>query len=437
MSVINQMLRDLDVRGAPALEPHLRTGTAVVHATGTDAAGPRGPSAASAASTGMPLPALALSSDPVQRSRRQPALPPWSPETAAAGELRMAYQDVLARWLMLALLFGVAVFAWWWEQSSPLRGALPLEQQQGPTHRLHAGEPRAATDPHSSTAIASGKADAHAPAQTTSAPVLASSTYNAPESTAVQRTATSTASTKPSSARPEAPLVPSRTEFATAPGAQPGAVQASAAVPVARDVPPTTSAMADRAPSVGATVLAAAANAGSDALALVQRQHNAGREVLTQAQALAKSGAPEAALALLQDAWRTANQASPPWTAAARLPLLRELARLELAQGHAAAVLELLSSAEPVFASQPDVWALRANAAQRLARHPEAVQFYAAALQLRPAEPRWLLGSAVSLAALGQLGGAAQMVQHAKELGPVNKEVLGYLRQQGVMVAEP
>ncbi len=167
-----------------------------------------------------------------------------------------------------------------------------------------------------------------------------------------------------------------------------------------------------------------------------QRQQNAAREALVQAQGLYNGGSADAAMALLQDALSVAERASPPAPVAVQLSLVRELARMELAQGRAAAVLELLGRVEPLLAGQADLWAVRANAAQRLGRHQEAVQFYATALQTRPAEQRWLLGSAVSLAALGQLSQAAELAEKARAIGPVSKDVLGYLRQQGVALPD-
>lgn len=167
-----------------------------------------------------------------------------------------------------------------------------------------------------------------------------------------------------------------------------------------------------------------------------QRQQNAAREALVQAQGLYNGGSADAAMALLQDALSVAERASPPAPGAVQLSLVRELARMELAQGRAAAVLELLGRVEPLLVGQADLWAVRANAAQRLGRHQEAVQFYATALQTRPAEQRWLLGSAVSLAALGQLSQAAELAEKARAIGPVSKDVLGYLRQQGVALQD-
>lgn len=188
-------------------------------------------------------------------------------------------------------------------------------------------------------------------------------------------------------------------------------------------------------PKAGATPAPAAAPAPDPAVQ-AQRQQNAAREALVQAQSLYSSGSADAAIGLLQDALTVAERATPAAPATVQLSLVRELARMELAQGRVPAVLELLGRVEPLLAGQADLWAVRANAAQRLGRHQEAVQFYATALQTRPAEQRWLLGSAVSLAALGQLSQAAELAEKARAIGPVSKDVLGYLRQQGVALQD-
>lgn len=190
------------------------------------------------------------------------------------------------------------------------------------------------------------------------------------------------------------------------------------------------------ASSAGVAAPAAPAALGPDPAVAAQRQQTATRDVLAQAQSLYSTGSADAAIQLLQESLQTAERASPPAPAATQLALVRELARMELALGRAAAVLELLARVEPLLSGQADLWAVRANAAQRLGRHPEAVQFYATALQTRPSEPRWLLGSAVSQAALGQLASAAELAEKARAIGPVSKEVWAYLRQQGVNLSD-
>ena len=170
---------------------------------------------------------------------------------------------------------------------------------------------------------------------------------------------------------------------------------------------------------------------------LLQRQQHAGKEALAQAQVLWSSGNREAAISLLVDAVAVSDRAAQAGNPTTLLvQQVRELARMELAEGRAQAVLDLLVRLEPVLGGQPDLWAVRANAAQRLGRHQDSVNAYKAALQARPTEQRWLLGSAVSLAALGQLAEAAEMTERARKVGAVSAEVLAYLRQQGVQTGD-
>ena len=171
------------------------------------------------------------------------------------------------------------------------------------------------------------------------------------------------------------------------------------------------------------------------------RQIQAGRDALAQAQTLWNAGSHDAAVDLLQGAIGVVerNAAAAPSVAQTQLlaSLARELGRMHLADGRPAAAVDALAHLEPQLGREADIWAMRGNAAQRLGRHQDSVNAYAAALQLRPNEQRWLLGSAVSLAALGQTAQAADMLEKARALGPVSKEVQTYLRQAGVRVAEP
>lgn len=188
-------------------------------------------------------------------------------------------------------------------------------------------------------------------------------------------------------------------------------------------------------PPAGTPALSAATNPDPQAAPL--RQAQAGREALAQAQALWNAGSHDAATDLLQQALALAHASPGAPNGLVLASLARELARMELADGRAAAALEMLTRLEPVLGRDADVWALRANAAQRLARHQDSVQAYAMALQLRPNTQRWLLGSAVSLAALGQAAQAGDMASKARSLGPISPEVLTYLRQAGVPLTEP
>ena len=159
-------------------------------------------------------------------------------------------------------------------------------------------------------------------------------------------------------------------------------------------------------------------------------------DALERSQSLWNAGSREAAIDLLQDAVavaeRQANGVSYPQGNPLLLPLVRELTRLLLAESRHGAVWELLVRLEPQLGKAPDLWAIRGNAAQRLGRHQDSVHAYLVALQSRPNEQRWLLGAAVSLAALGQPSSAAEMADKARAVGTVSPDVLAYLRQQGV-----
>ena len=159
-------------------------------------------------------------------------------------------------------------------------------------------------------------------------------------------------------------------------------------------------------------------------------------EALERAQALWNAGSREAAIDLLQDAVAVAERAGAGSTFAqgnpVLLPLVRELTRMQLAESRHSAVWDVLTRLEPQLGTAPDLWAIRGNAAQRLGRHQDSVHAYMTALQSRPTEQRWLLGAAVSLAALGQTSSAAEMADKARAVGVVSPEVLAYLRQMGV-----
>lgn len=165
--------------------------------------------------------------------------------------------------------------------------------------------------------------------------------------------------------------------------------------------------------------------------ATTQRRQMAALEALAQAQVLWNSGSREAALELVREAAVAVERAQPP-EPGLLAQLVREQVRMELALGRPGPALAVLTRLESSLSGQADLWAVRGNAAQRLGRHQESVQAYLAALQLRPDEPRWMLGAAVSLAALGQLDAAARQAEQARALGPVSPEVLAYLRQAGV-----
>jgi tetratricopeptide (TPR) repeat protein len=199
------------------------------------------------------------------------------------------------------------------------------------------------------------------------------------------------------------------------------------------------------APGLAVAPTAAPAKAGignvqADSAPAVQRQLQAGGDALAQAQNLWNSGSRDAAFDLMQQsiaAAERAAKASPSSNSAAVLvALAREMARMQLAEGRYGAVWEMLTRLESQLGNHADLWAIRANAAQRLGRHQDSVHAYMVALQSRPDEQRWLLGTAVSLAALGQTSSATEMAEKARTIGPVSKDILAYLRQAGVTIRD-
>jgi tetratricopeptide (TPR) repeat protein len=163
-------------------------------------------------------------------------------------------------------------------------------------------------------------------------------------------------------------------------------------------------------------------------------------EALAQAQSLWNSGSHDAAIDLLREALTVAERANlagaPSGNNSVLASLARELARMELAEGQVSQALAMLTRLEPALSGFADVWAVRGNAAQRLGRHQESAAAYLMALKLRPDEPRWMLGAAVSLAAQGQTAAAAELAEKARAGGVLSREVAAYLRQLGVPLRE-
>lgn len=155
----------------------------------------------------------------------------------------------------------------------------------------------------------------------------------------------------------------------------------------------------------------------------------AAEETVQAARALWSEGGRGAALATLREALAAAEASRNDAAAAS---LARELARLEVAGDRPQAALDLLRRLERHFVDDGDAWALRGNAAQRLALHAEAAQCYLAALRAGPVEGKWMLGAAISLAADGDIATAKAWVERARERGPIPPMIAAYLQQLGI-----
>lgn len=202
----------------------------------------------------------------------------------------------------------------------------------------------------------------------------------------------------------------------------------------------TPQVMPARSPSERTTALASAVPVAAMIVPPSPPRQSPALEALAQAQSLWSSGSREAAMDLLREALVAAERTNLASTSSGNNSVLaalaRELARMELAEGRVSQALEMLTRLEPGLSSFADVWAMRGNAAQRLGRHPESVAAYQMALKLRPDEPRWMLGAAVSLAAQGQTAAAAELAEKARAGGVLSRELATYLRQLGVPLGE-
>lgn len=401
MSVINKMLRDLDQR----------QGT---HAPGS-ASGPTAPATAAlrqgTASVGINI--LADIGTPKDRSRL------W------LGLVCMA---------ALAAAVGGGWF-WWTSAMAPVATPVQAASPAPTSPPLAASAPTAAAAPtvvvnHAETtpdqAVTGDSAGNPAAALNTNGPPVAM--HLRMESSLSARRALDALLSTPAPAAVRAPAVATTTAPASA------ASSATLAPAPAADRPKTRPTMANAAPSPNP------ANDNNSAPA-IQRQQQAGGDAIAQAQSLWNSGSHDAAMDLMQQSIAATERSLKAGTAAGSsttvlVPLVREMARMQLAEGRFGAVWELLTRLEPLLGNQADLWAIRANAAQRLGRHPDSVHAYMMALQTRPDEQRWLLGTAVSLAALGQTTSAAEMAEKARAVGPVSKDILAYLRQTGVPLRE-
>ena len=183
-------------------------------------------------------------------------------------------------------------------------------------------------------------------------------------------------------------------------------------------------------PVVPARRAAAAAPAGTTTFTSVPVRQPPADETVAAARALWNDGSRPAALAALRQALVAAETArNNPATVA----LARELARLDVADNRPQDALELLRRLEPLLGNDADAMALRGNVEQRLAMHAEAAQSYLAALRMRPADGKWMLGAAISLAAIGKLDEAQLWVERARERDAVTPNIAAYLQQLGIV----
>lgn len=106
------------------------------------------------------------------------------------------------------------------------------------------------------------------------------------------------------------------------------------------------------------------------------------------------------------------------------------LARLQFEQGDAAAALETLERHAPYAGGDADYQSLFAYLLQRQERFPEAADHFRAALSLRPNEGRWWFGLGIALDASGKGTEAKEAYINARETGNLPADMAVIVEQK-------
>jgi MSHA biogenesis protein MshN len=106
------------------------------------------------------------------------------------------------------------------------------------------------------------------------------------------------------------------------------------------------------------------------------------------------------------------------------------LARLQVERGDPQAAANTLAGALPAATNKAEYRALYAAILQRAGRPEEATEHYVAALKLAPGNGVWWMGLAISLEAEGRMSEAREAFQSAKASGSLSSEVAAYVEQR-------
>lgn len=410
MSIINQMLRDLDARHASeqeraGLPPRLRT------------------------------------------------LPPR--QLARGGDWRMLVAGMVAG----GTLVGVAA-AWYFSPGAqPPAAALPAPAsrpaaavppvpQGSPAAAVPAGDPADAADMKLSTLLAAAKPE---PEPESTAPARAQPV--APPAPAPKSVA-KVAEAAPAPARP----VP---EVKPASGAKPAAEQARPAQPAKaaaetpRPAPEPPKAAREARAAAAPTAEPAAPDAqidkrakGGHARELADAEYRKGMQAMKRGDSAAAAplfkhaleldpGHARARQALLSvlvggRQWADAQQVAQSGLALdpAQTGWATILARLQFEQGDTAAAIATLENHAVHAGGDAEYQGLFAYLLQKQQRPAEAAQRFRTALALRPGEGRWWFGLGLALEAAGQGGEAKEAYAKAREVGNLPADMLSVIEQK-------
>lgn len=136
---------------------------------------------------------------------------------------------------------------------------------------------------------------------------------------------------------------------------------------------------------------------------------------------------PEA-MALLQEGLRLAPEQSG---------FRMTLARLQVESGDLDAGVATLEQGLKSGSVDPEYQGFYAALLQRQGRHDEAVQYYLAALNADPAMPTWLVGIGISLEQVGKRQDALAAFQRARDTGQLTPQLTGFVDQRLAELKRP
>ena len=147
--------------------------------------------------------------------------------------------------------------------------------------------------------------------------------------------------------------------------------------------------------------------------------HVASRQLLVRL--LLEAGDQDEAIRMLRD-----GIAGQP----AQLGWAMSLARLQVDRGELDSAWQTLDHTLPAAGNNPDYLGFAANVLQRLGRHGEAADQYRKATRIAPADGRWWLGLGWCLDAQGQAAEAREAFLHARQSGNLSPELLALIDQK-------
>jgi MSHA biogenesis protein MshN len=106
------------------------------------------------------------------------------------------------------------------------------------------------------------------------------------------------------------------------------------------------------------------------------------------------------------------------------------LARMQIADGAREDALSTLEKGLATAGDDAEYHAFLAALLQNRGRHDEAVQHYITALRSNPSNPNWLMGVGISLKATNKMNDAAEAFQRAIDTGELTPEVAQFADQQ-------